>query len=517
MDQVYRVLVRYEGDGEHAKKEADSLSEKLEHLKHWIEAAFAVEAIKGFIEKTIELGSEVENTRIQLAGMMTAAGAPGASDFNRSLSMSSQLIDDMREASAKLPGTWQDLAKIVTTNIVPGLKAGLSVTGLRELGGQMQALFLPQGMAAPEIGNSLLRMLTGTVRQIDPIFVRLGAVMGKSAKEFNLLPAQQRLELIQQALAKFDPAMKAYANSWMAVSTTTRNYAQLVFERLTDKLFDGLKGGLARLNAWFEANKQRVFELAEAVGTKLANAFRTLFGWGVKVVGFLSDHWNLIKLLVSALGSAIAIWKAYELTMKVVTAAQWLWNIAMMANPIGIIVAALAALIAAIVLAVSYIDDLKDSWVALVNDPAFSKVAGKIGLPTPDRPDVWAAKAAETRMAQRAIDLQQNYGGTGIGAHLKALFDKTGITNFKKPGENEDPSKEQKKSKSALDSYLLSMHGNVKQGNTNVQVTIKQDISTSEDPQAILVKTREALAQALDKALKHPIENPGQPFTTLRY
>ncbi|QIM22887.1 hypothetical protein G7075_20050 [Phycicoccus sp. HDW14] len=35
----------------------------------------------------------------------------------------------------------------------------------------------------------------------------------------------------------------------------------------------------------------------------------------------------------------------------IVTAAQWLWNAALTANPIGIVVVAIAALVAAIVLA----------------------------------------------------------------------------------------------------------------------------------------------------------------------
>jgi len=42
--------------------------------------------------------------------------------------------------------------------------------------------------------------------------------------------------------------------------------------------------------------------------------------------------------------------------LKVVTASQWLWNAAMTANPIGLIVAGIAALVAGIVLLVKYMD-----------------------------------------------------------------------------------------------------------------------------------------------------------------
>lgn len=46
-----------------------------------------------------------------------------------------------------------------------------------------------------------------------------------------------------------------------------------------------------------------------------------------------------------------------EKTMKLVTAAQWLWNVAMTANPIGLIIVGIAALIAAIVAIVYYWDE----------------------------------------------------------------------------------------------------------------------------------------------------------------
>jgi len=67
----------------------------------------------------------------------------------------------------------------------------------------------------------------------------------------------------------------------------------------------------------------------------------------------------LIAHKVAMLASAIAI--------KVVTAAQWLWNAAMSANPIGLIILAIAALIAIIILVVKNWDWVKEKALELWN------------------------------------------------------------------------------------------------------------------------------------------------------
>lgn len=59
----------------------------------------------------------------------------------------------------------------------------------------------------------------------------------------------------------------------------------------------------------------------------------------------------------------------------VITAAQWLWNAAMSANPIGLVVLAIAALVAAIVLAVKYHKQIAEVAVAAWNGIKSAAVA----------------------------------------------------------------------------------------------------------------------------------------------
>tara|TARA_R110000796_G_scaffold15533_2_gene49323 strand:+ start:11297 stop:13990 length:2694 start_codon:yes stop_codon:yes gene_type:complete len=57
----------------------------------------------------------------------------------------------------------------------------------------------------------------------------------------------------------------------------------------------------------------------------------------------------LIGGIVSKAGMLIGVMKKFQVIQKVSTAAQWLWNAAMTANPIGVVVMAVAALVAAII------------------------------------------------------------------------------------------------------------------------------------------------------------------------
>jgi len=75
----------------------------------------------------------------------------------------------------------------------------------------------------------------------------------------------------------------------------------------------------------------------------------------------LSQGLQQIGESVDSFKQLAAVAKSYTIVQKVVTAGQWLWNAAMAANPIGLIVAGVVALIAAGVALVSYFKSTSDA------------------------------------------------------------------------------------------------------------------------------------------------------------
>jgi hypothetical protein len=75
----------------------------------------------------------------------------------------------------------------------------------------------------------------------------------------------------------------------------------------------------------------------------------------------LSQGLQTIGESVDSFKQLAAVAKSYTIVQKLVTAGQWLWNTAIMANPIGAIVAGVVALIAAGVALVSYFKSTSDA------------------------------------------------------------------------------------------------------------------------------------------------------------
>ena len=95
---------------------------------------------------------------------------------------------------------------------------------------------------------------------------------------------------------------------------------------------------------------QKVTDFASSIG----NTAQMLIGFGENVVKAASNI-DLLKIKEIALSTA----------QNAVTAAQWLMNAAMNANPIGLIITAVAALVAGIVLLWNNCEGFRDFWTGL--------------------------------------------------------------------------------------------------------------------------------------------------------
>lgn len=103
------------------------------------------------------------------------------------------------------------------------------------------------------------------------------------------------------------------------------------------------------------ANRQRVMkaELANVtaeIGTQLLPVAQKLSGWALGAINWMKAHSAIMKPLVAILGGLAVVIGTVVAIVKVYTAVQWLLNAAMTANPIGLIIIAVMALIAGIVL-----------------------------------------------------------------------------------------------------------------------------------------------------------------------
>lgn len=128
-------------------------------------------------------------------------------------------------------------------------------------------------------------------------------------------------------------------------------------------------------NLKYKESLKKIGELGASVKTSLVNlkaqALEKLYPVIEKTVNFVTNHFTAVAGIVGtitaigvALVTATASIKAYNTIVKVATAVQKAWNIAMTSNPIGLIVVAIAGLVTAIVLLVKNWDKVKEVAVA---------------------------------------------------------------------------------------------------------------------------------------------------------
>lgn len=120
------------------------------------------------------------------------------------------------------------------------------------------------------------------------------------------------------------------------------------------------------------------FKLASIAARFAFSTYSDMMLFGRKVMDMFSlsnIRSNAIMAVskVRALASVAALWalagvqKAQAATTATVTAAQWAWNAAMMANPIGLIIVGIMALVAAAVLIIKYWEPIKAFFSGLWN------------------------------------------------------------------------------------------------------------------------------------------------------
>ena len=184
--------------------------------------------------------------------------------------------------------------------------------------------------------------LTGTqLEQLTPLLQDFAAKTGKD------LPSAA--EDLGKALLGQGRALKEVGIDFEDAGSVGEN-----FTNLTAALRQQV-GGFAEQEGKTAAGQAEILknqwgELEEQAGEKLLPALIKLAEIGLKVVDWASKNKEILIPLIAVIAA--------------VTIAQWAWNVAMTANPIGLIIVGIAALVAAIVWVATKTTFFQDVWNA---------------------------------------------------------------------------------------------------------------------------------------------------------
>ena len=241
-----------------------------------------------------------------------------------------------------------------------------------------------------------------------PIFKALGEVMGVPVSQVKKLASEGKVtaEVYNKAINSIAEntkgAMEGQSKTFNGMMSTLEDNLSILWGYLAQDWFEGIKSSLSSFLPKFEefvklvgtdglsgAVSKTIPELSPLVEMlcNLGNIMHTviipaLFKFGL----WCSQHINIIAALVITLGTlnlvikgvlateriilfiqsfkkAIIAIKEFEILTKLATAAQWLFNAALSANPIGLVIIGLVALIAGLVYLWNTSEGFRNFWI----------------------------------------------------------------------------------------------------------------------------------------------------------
>ena len=207
-----------------------------------------------------------------------------------------------------------------------------------------------------------------------------GSVEDFNAKLANCSSATERADMIMKLFA--EQGLTEAGAAWQEnnASIVEANKAQAENERIMAEWGEKAEPITTTVQQGFNKILEKLLELVggvdlEAFGATIDKAFAKftdeIMPAIVDGLTWIIDNKDIIIAGIAGIGAAFAAFKVVSLIQSVtkamegMTVAQWLMNAAMNANPIGLIIAAVAGLVAAFVVLWNKCDAFREFWVNL--------------------------------------------------------------------------------------------------------------------------------------------------------
>ena len=274
-----------------------------------------------------------------------------------------------KEGAAEVPQIAQALVQA-------GGAAKLSNVSFEETNAALQAL-AQSGKYGAEAGvglrNVLIKMNAPSAisKEATNMLAAYGVNMQKVSD--TTVPFAERLKELQKIGQNTDVLAAVFGAENIQAAQGLINTAQAQAE-LTDQISDtnvateqasivmsGWSEWMGRCKAWLDDLKIGSFSF-----TKVLGVVGDSIGGVISTLGDMGSAYSGLAPVVKALGGwlkqTVVVQKLMVVWTKVATAVQWLWNAALSANPIGIIIVAIGALVAGIIYLANKVSGWGEAW-----------------------------------------------------------------------------------------------------------------------------------------------------------
>lgn len=312
-------------------------------------------------------------TNIQTSYGIAAANMDNVADvLARTLTSSNVNMEELGEAfkyagneAARSGIRFNEMAAAIGVLGNNGIKASMAGTNLRQMMIRMKAPTAQAQKVLDKYNYSFKEVVDGKTRLKDlNTIVKDVNSLGMSAEDLKHLFGVYG----GTAFGALSTARDEQGNLLLETLTEKNDNAAGIADKMADQKMKTFRGTLARLDAQFELLSDNLFQRTSPAITQVMNLLINGLQWlnqegnpvlngittAFNVMGnVLSGVYNFVKENKSALGelfkilaAGLVLFQVYRTTVALVTAAQATWNAAMLANPIGLVVAGVVGLAA---------------------------------------------------------------------------------------------------------------------------------------------------------------------------
>lgn len=297
-------------------------------------------------------------------------------DLNDPIAAASEMERMMNVMAAGAKEGAAEVPQIAQALVQAGGAAKLSNVSFEETNAALQSL-AQSGKYGAEAGvglrNVLIKMNAPSAlsKEATTMLAQYGVNMQKVSD--TTVPFAERLKELQKIGQNTDALAAVFGAENIQAAQGLINTADAQAE-LTQQItgtnvaveqantvMSGWGEKMSRVKAWFQDLQIAGFDVFKVLG-----AVGSGLGSTISVVGDLGAAYSGLAPVIRSFGKWVSQTTLAQKTMalwtKIVTAAQWLWNAAMTANPIGIIIVAIGALVAGIVWLASKVTGWGEAW-----------------------------------------------------------------------------------------------------------------------------------------------------------
>ncbi len=354
------VLDKTAKQSQNLTEQVEAASSSLKKLGGIAAAYFGINKVVDYLNESVKAYEEEMVAATKLAQVM-----------RNTMSATNDQIESIKELTAvqqklgvvgdetQLAGA-QELSTYLTKT--EGLKKLIPV--MNDMLAQQYGINASQEQAVA-VAQMMGKVLDGQVGALSRYGYRFDEDQEKILKYGN---EQQRVAMLAQVITKYVGGINA------AIAATPEGQWKQHINRMGDVqervggIWIAIKSAflavpeyvgsvIESLANWFEKNKTQMLSMVSEISNGIVGAF-TIIKTTVSPIlrlftKFINADAELVGVLAKGLTIFVGVIAAAAIATKVWTAAQWLLNAAMYANPVGLIIAGIAALLALITVGVS--------------------------------------------------------------------------------------------------------------------------------------------------------------------